>query len=164
MTLDGIETWFVNNITVGGAGVWVGVALFFRFTWVGLPAVIEAFANRQSKIEERLGAEMDAMSKRWEERIAAADRSHEDCMKGQEALRNRIDEMDKTISNQNQTIAMQSRTVAEQTQTITDLNAKVAGMTAQAQQTTASVLRAFPDPDNMSPQLAKAVRTLKEIK
>lgn len=149
--MEGLEAILLKNWTPGAFGVWTGVFILLGMWWKGLPNLITAFADRRSKIEERLGAEMDAMSKRWEDRIAQADKSHDDCMKGQESLRERINQMDRTIAEQNATIARLAGLTTTQAQTISELNSQVASMHAQARQTSASVLRVLPE--NTSPQM-----------
>lgn len=118
---DALEQLMLKGWTPGAVGVWALLAAFLIAWWKGLPAVIEAMADRRSKIEERLGAEMDAMSKRWEDRLAHADEQHKECVAGQDQLRERIQKQDFTIATQNETIA-------KQTQTIVDLTEKVSGL------------------------------------
>lgn len=110
---------FLAKFTPGAAGIWVLVVMGLVAWWKGLPAVIEAIANRQSKIEERLGQEMDAMSKRWEARLEQADKQHQECHAAQEVLRGRINDQDRIIAMQNETIAQQSKTMAAQNEKLT---------------------------------------------
>ncbi len=58
--------------------------------WKVLPSVIDALANRQSKIEERMGKLLDDATQRFEKQIAAADARHEHCMEGQEELQREV--------------------------------------------------------------------------
>ena len=119
--IEALQELLARGWTPGAVGVWALLAAFLIAWWKGLPAVIEAMANRQSKIEERLGAEMDAMSARWEARLEAADKQHQECIAGQDALRDRITKQDATI-------ALQNDTIAQQTKTITDLNERITGL------------------------------------
>ncbi len=112
---------FLAKFTPGAAGIWVLVIMGLVAWWKGLPAVIEAIANRQSKIEERLGREMDAMSQRWEARLEAADKQHQECVKGQEALRERTNKQDVIIAKQNETIANQTKQISDLTDKVSAL-------------------------------------------
>jgi len=147
----------------GGYSTTLVVIVFgFLTWWKVLPSLIDAIANRRSKIEERLGDEMEAMSARFMAQIAAADGRHEDCIKGQNDLRDRMSAMDLTIAEQNKTIAKLTSLSTDQARTITELNAQVAGMSAQARQATVSVLRSLPSED-MSPQMRDMKRKLDNL-
>lgn len=142
-----------NKVNFGTVSGWTLVALVIIAWWKGLPSIIEAIANRQSKIEERLGAEMSAMSERWNKRLAEADAQHARCMEGQEHLLLRIKRQDLTIANQN-------KTIAKQTDTIMDLSNKINALRASnAQQQIAAVERIA-----HSPQMDRAIAALKEVK
>lgn len=113
--------WVENGVTPGAIGVWGLLAAFLIAWWKGLPPVIEALVNRQSKIEERLGAEMDAMSRRWEERLETADKQHKACHEAQEALRERVVAQDGIIAQQNDTIARQTAQIVGLTEKVSAL-------------------------------------------
>lgn len=73
--------------TPGAIGVWVLVAAVVTAWWRGLPSVLDAFERKQSGIELRTEALLDAQAKRFAEQLAAADDRHDECMEGQKALR-----------------------------------------------------------------------------
>jgi uncharacterized coiled-coil protein SlyX len=139
MTLPFMKEW-----TPGGVGVWVLVLMFAGTLWRGLPKVIDAIANRRSKIEERLSVEMDAMAARFSGQIVDADHRHEECIRGQEALRSRIDGQDKIIATQGETIAKQNQTISAQSQTIFELNNDLQGLRAQHRQAGQSIVELLP--------------------
>jgi len=62
------------------------VALLLGF-WKALPSVLDAFERRQSGIEVRTEALLDAQAKRFEAQLAQADARHDECMEGQKELR-----------------------------------------------------------------------------
>jgi len=152
--MDALEKLTISSWTAGGVGVWVLVALAFRVTWVGLPAIIDAIANRQSKIEERLGAEMDAMSVRWTARIEEADARHEHCEAGQRILMERVTAQDGIIAQQNDTIARQSNTIVQ-------LSDQVAGLKTSNQQLQMSLASGLSNGESRA--IDKALDTLKGI-
>lgn len=80
--------------------------------WKVLPAIIDAIANRQSKIEERMGSLLDDATARFTRQIAEADQRHDECMNGQRKLVERIDEQDAKIAEQSRTIGAQDETIA----------------------------------------------------
>lgn len=90
--------------TPGGAGIWVVVILMLIGWWKGLPAVLDAFANRQSKIEERMGKLLDDATERFTREIAAADARHDDCMKGQEKMQTEVERLRTCVNEQQATI------------------------------------------------------------
>lgn len=90
--------------TPGGAGIWVLIVLFLAGWWKGLPAVLDAFANRQSKIEERMGALLDDATARFTREIAAADARHADCMEGQEKMQAEVERLRECVNEQQATI------------------------------------------------------------
>lgn len=89
-------------LIVGGLLTW----------WKVLPSIIDAIANRQSKIEERMGSLLDDATARFTRQIAEADQRHADCMEGQRKLVARIDEQDAKIAEQSRTIGAQDETIA----------------------------------------------------
>jgi len=152
--MDGLEKLILSNWTPGGAGVWVLVIFCLIAWWKALPAVIDAISNRRSKIEERLGAEMDAMAKRFTEQIAAADSRHDDCIRGQTELQQRITAQDGVIAQQNDTIARQSNTIVQ-------LSDQVAGLKTSNQQLQMSLASSLSNGESRA--IDKALDTLKGI-
>lgn len=63
--------------------------------WRALPSVLDAFERKQSGIETRTEALLDAQAKRFNEQLAQADDRHEECMEGQKALRLELDQLRK---------------------------------------------------------------------
>lgn len=150
--MDIIGDW-LSKLQVGTVSGWMLVALVLIAWWKGLPQIITAIANRQSKIEERLGNEMDAMSARWTLRLEEADEQHAKCMAGQEALRARITAQDSTIATQNETIAKQSGTIV-------NLSNEIAGLRASNVQQQIALVESGAPSDAMK----KAIVSLKEVK
>lgn len=97
--------------TPGGAGIWVLVVLSLVGWWKGLPAVLDAFANRQSKIEERMGKLLEDATARFTREIEAADKRHDDCMDGQQRLLSRIDTLEAKVADQQDCIERQQKTI-----------------------------------------------------
>jgi hypothetical protein len=97
--------------TPGATGIWFIVILLLGVLWKGAPAFIEALANRQSKIEERMAALLSTATDRFTRELAEADKRHEECMRGQELLRERIDRQDKKIREQQDCINDQQDTI-----------------------------------------------------
>ncbi|GAA0730018.1 hypothetical protein [Sphingomonas japonica] len=79
--------------TPGAVGVWSLLGAVLLGWWKGLPAVLDAFERRQSGIELRTEALLDAQAKRFAEQLAAADDRHDECMEGQKALRAEMTEI-----------------------------------------------------------------------
>lgn len=98
-------------IIVGGLLTW----------WRVLPALIDAMANRQSKIEERMGNLLTSATERFARDIEAADRRHDECIQGQEMLRKRIDQQDHKIREQQECIDEQQTTIEALKRQITQL-------------------------------------------
>lgn len=90
--------------TPGGAGIWVLVVLGLVGWWKGLPAVLEAIANRQSKIEERMGQLLEDATARFTRELAAADARHHDCMKGQSEMHLEVERLRECVQEQQATI------------------------------------------------------------
>ena len=116
------------QFTPGAVGVWTLVIMALVGWWKGLPGVLDAFANRQSKIEERMQALLDRSTERFEREIAAADERHNDCIEGQRRLMERVDELERE--------AMVSRKIInEQAHIIEGLNHKITQMQISALRT-----------------------------
>lgn len=109
-------------------GVWTLVALVLLGWWKGLPGVLDAFANRQSKLEERMQALLDRSTERFEREIAAADERHDACMEGQKRLMIRVEELERGRDEDR-------KVIAEQTRTIEGLNHKITQMQISALRT-----------------------------
>lgn len=90
--------------TPGAAGIWTVVALLLLGWWKGLPSVLDAFANRQSKIEERMGALLKDATERFTREIEAADKRHDDCMAGQDTLQREVERLRACVAEQQGTI------------------------------------------------------------
>lgn len=90
--------------TPGGAGIWVLVAISLIGWWKGLPAVLEALANRQSKIEERMGQLLEDTTARFTRELAAADARHHDCMEGQAKMVVEVERLRVCVQEQQATI------------------------------------------------------------
>ena len=88
--MEEIIPLITKNWTPGGAGIWVLVVLSLVGWWKGLPSVLEAFANRQSKVEERMGQLLEDATARFTREIAAADKRHDECIHGQQELVNEV--------------------------------------------------------------------------
>lgn len=82
-----IQQHILSGWTPGAVGIWTLVASCIGLWWKGLPAVIDAFDRRQSGIELRTEALLDAQAKRFAEQLAQADERHDECMEGQKLLR-----------------------------------------------------------------------------
>lgn len=80
----------------GYGGYSTTIVLLFLW-WKGLPQVLEAWSNRQSKIEERMGKLLEDAQVRFAGQIREADSRHEKCIEGQEMLRLRVAELEGTI-------------------------------------------------------------------
>lgn len=119
MDLDFLKGWggYTTTLTLiaGGLLTW----------WKVLPALIDALANRQSKIEERMGALLRDATDRFSRQIAEADARHADCMEGQRKLLERVEEQDEKIT-------AQSRKLQEQDETIAGLRAQFRSMQVSA--------------------------------
>lgn len=75
---EGAQAWF-RWLTL--------LAVFLLGFWKALPSVLDAFERRQSGIEVRTEALLDAQAKRFEAQLAQADARHDECMEGQKELR-----------------------------------------------------------------------------
>lgn len=89
--------WFPTEIIGDDAGAWfrlfVVVGVFLLGFWKALPSVLDAFERRQSGIEVRTEALLDAQSRRFAEQLAAADARHDECMEGQRIMRAEMAEL-----------------------------------------------------------------------
>ena len=101
-----------QNWTPGGAGIWVLVFMVLGAWWKGLPRVLEAFANRQSKVEERMGQLLEDATARFSREIAAADQRHDECIKGQQELVNEVRRLRACVTEQQETIDQMRRKFA----------------------------------------------------
>lgn len=107
-----VVSHFLAKITPGGVGIWALVALCLMAWWKGLPAVIEVIANRQSAIEQRMGILLEQTTERFMRQLEEADHRHEECMRGQESLRERIVVLERDLRDANQHIAGLNRQLA----------------------------------------------------
>lgn len=90
--------------TPGAYGIWLLVLIALGTLWKGSPAFITALSNRQSKVEERMSLLLKDTTDRFSREIAEADKRHDECVKGQDLLRDRIDKQDTKIREQQSTI------------------------------------------------------------
>jgi predicted nucleic acid-binding Zn-ribbon protein len=146
--VEELAPFLLRGWTPGGVGIWVLVAAFLGAWWKGLPAVLDAFANRQSKIEERMGKLLEDATARFTREIAAADKRHDDCMEGQQRLLVRIDTLEDKVSEQQECIERQQATIE--------------GLRRQAVQNSVSALRV--DGQVASPVIEAALQSLDKIK
>jgi hypothetical protein len=102
--MEEIAALISKGWTPGGAGIWVLVFLALGAWWKGLPAVLDAFANRQSKIEERMGKLLEDATARFARQIEAADQRHDECVKGQHELVAEVERLRRCVSEQQETI------------------------------------------------------------
>lgn len=93
--IEALEAHLTSGWTPGAVGVWTLVAAALGMWWKGLPAVIDAFERRQSGIETRTEALLDAQATRFNAQLAQADDRHEECMEGQKKLREELDQLRK---------------------------------------------------------------------
>lgn len=100
---------FLAKFTPGAAGIWTVVALLLIGWWKGLPSVLDAFANRQSKIEERMGKLLEEATLRFQREIAAADERHAHCMEGQDTLQKEVERLRTCVAEQQDTIEAMKR-------------------------------------------------------
>lgn len=126
--MEAILASLVAKFTPGAVGVWTLVALVLLGWWQGLPKFIDAFANRQSKLEERMQALLDRSTERFEREIAAADERHDACLEGQKRLMIRVEELERGRDEDR-------KVIAEQTRTIEGLNHKITQMQISALRT-----------------------------
>lgn len=101
---SGLASVVLKGWTPGGAGIWVLVAISLAGWWKGLPAVLEALANRQSKIEERMGKLLEDATARFTRELAAADARHHDCMEGQAKMSGEVERLRICVAEQQETI------------------------------------------------------------
>lgn len=99
--------------TPGAAGIWTIVALLLLSWWKGLPSVLDAFANRQSKIEERMGKLLEEATLRFQREIAAADERHAHCMEGQDTLQKEVERLRTCVAEQQGTIDAMKRQMSQ---------------------------------------------------
>lgn len=92
--LNDLPQFLTQGWTPGGVGVWFLVASTLGLWWRGLPAVLEAWTNRLDKERGHREREIE----RLERQIRDADDRHDECMKGQAALRREIDDLRKRIA------------------------------------------------------------------
>jgi predicted RNase H-like nuclease (RuvC/YqgF family) len=89
-----------TTATFGGVGIWTIVMMMAWSLWKGLPSVLDAWTNRQSKEAERTDREitrLEAQIGRLEGQIASADDRHEECLKKQDEMRDQITTLQRTI-------------------------------------------------------------------
>lgn len=105
--IEGID---LSNIITGEMATWLRfvflTGIILLGFWKALPSVLDAFERRQSGIETRTEALLDAQTKRFNEQLAQADDRHEECMKGQQVLR---DELDKLRGQYNEVLALMAQ-------------------------------------------------------
>lgn len=101
---DLLPTILAKGWTPGGAGIWVLIVMGLAGWWKGLPAVLEAIANRQSKIEERMGQLLEDTTARFTRELAAADARHHDCMEGQAKMVAEVERLRVCVQEQQATI------------------------------------------------------------
>lgn len=135
------------KITPTTVGTWTLVVMGLGMWWRGLPALIDAIANRQSKIEERMQGLLDRSTERFAREIEAADERHESCMEGQRKLIKRLEEVEAAREEDR-------KLINEQTRTIEALNHKITQMQVSA-------IRV--DGQAPSPMIEAAIRSLDEI-
>lgn len=114
MTATAAEaTGFLQEIKgFGGYTTTATLIIFGLLTWWKvLPSLIDALANRQSKIEERMGKLLEDATARFTREIEAADKRHDDCMAGQERLVSRIGVLEDKVAEQQQCIEQQQQTI-----------------------------------------------------
>lgn len=99
-----IASVITKGWTPGGAGIWVLVFMALAGWWKGLPAVLDAFANRQSKIEERMGKLLEDATLRFTREIEAADKRHDECMESQHKMSAEVDRLRTCVAEQQETI------------------------------------------------------------
>lgn len=97
--IEFLENNLTSGWTPGAVGVWTLVASCLAMWWKGLPAVLDAFERKQSGIEMRTEALLDAQTKRFNEQLAQADDRHEECMKGQQVLREEVARIQKQYND-----------------------------------------------------------------
>lgn len=92
-----MQQWLQANILSNEGAAWLRYASLMITVvwgfWRGLPAVFDMFERRQSGIEIRTEALLDAQSRRFAEQLAAADDRHEECMKGQQVMREQMEDL-----------------------------------------------------------------------
>jgi len=123
---------FFSKWTPGGVGIWTLVAMLLIAWWQGLPKLLDAITNRQSKIEERMQDLLDKATERFERELAAADKRHGDCMAANDVLAGRINEQEKRLAGQASTIAEQGDQLVTAQRTIDSLKKQIVQMQASA--------------------------------
>lgn len=102
--MEHFATLLSQGWTPGAVGIWTIAGGLLVAWWKGLPAVLEAFANRQSKVEERMGQLLEDATARFTREIAAADARHEACMEGQEKMQAEVQRLNACVQEQQATI------------------------------------------------------------
>lgn len=150
---------FFSKTTPGSVGIWVIVLLGLAAWWKGLPSVIEAITNRQSKIEERMEARLKQADERFAEQITAADGRHADCVRETDRLRQRVNDQDQRIEHQ----AHRITELEEQVSAARDQNE---GLKRQIVQMQVSTLRVTPDaaPDGIMAHMLEQLDKVTTVK
>ena len=125
--MEAILASLTTKFSPGAVGVSL-VALVLLGWWQVLPKFIEAFANRQSKLEERMQVLLDRSTERFQRELAAADERHDACLEGQKRLMIRVEELERGRDEDR-------KLIAEQTRTIEGLNHKITQMQISALRT-----------------------------
>ena len=114
---------------------------FLGILWKGLPAVLDSWANSVAKERDHREREI----KRLEGQIAAADDRHNECLEGQRALRDEIEQMRRAHSEE-----------------IASLHGIITGMVVQMRQIQMTAASLSSD-GNMSPALMSMIESLDRI-
>jgi|TARA_R100000479_G_scaffold176487_1_gene131356 hypothetical protein len=108
--------WLPSEIIGQDAGAWfrllVVLGVFLLGFWKALPSVLDAFERKQSGIELRTEALLDAQARRFEAQLAAADSRHDECMEGQRLLRAELAELYSVVNAMRQGAASVENMVA----------------------------------------------------
>lgn len=100
MTIEGIN---LGEILSSEMATWLRfvflTGIILLGFWKALPSVLDAFERRQSGIETRTEALLDAQTKRFNEQLKQADDRHEECMKGQQVLRDELNALRKQYTD-----------------------------------------------------------------
>lgn len=83
--MDEISAFF-GKVNFGTLPGWIQVGIWVLILWKGLPSVLDAWTNRVSKEADRTDREIA----RLERQLLEMDKRHEDCMKGQDSLREQL--------------------------------------------------------------------------
>jgi uncharacterized coiled-coil protein SlyX len=133
-----------GKITWGSVPTWIQVCILLLILWKGVPAFLDAISNRQSKVEERMEARLKDSDERYLKQIEAADRRHEDCMKANETLSERIDALEERDAKKSKIIAENGDLLVVAQQTIVKQSEEIAGLKRQIVQMQVSTLRVAP--------------------